>query len=471
MSMKFKTLGKQAAESGQEDSFERQDHAADVESEVQQRGEKMRVPPASVAAFQEPKAPVPEVAVDGILLGHGVGKPSPNAQISYYMKIEAAGQEPQIYWHPNLAQILGSAKIGDTVHAELTGGDWSVSVTEASSVVVDQTVPTSSAFDDLMKLAAGKGDAASVSIDTTAASASTSFSSAAADDGAEGLKSFMEKQAKQAKQVKKATAAAKDPAEAAQQAGAAAPAQAGQAQVASPNVSGVSTGAAAVGALAAAAISAPFMAFASASRSLKQTLGSKKPTPSALPSTPAALMRAMAETLPSITNWKCERIEKAGQEVRQAFDSLVNNDAFQAWAQNVSEVADFHEMTKAQVISELPKSEKFATLREELNGFWAKNTNTVDAYRRACNDFERNIADVRKEYPNSDAGVRDRVLSAMKDVADLTETIPGFGDKVGTYRQSLAERVRLIAEAIQQFIETLVNKTSGQSESTNEMTV
>lgn len=236
-------------------------------------------------------------------------------------------------------------------------------------------------------------------------------------------------------------------------------------------------GAAQLGELAGRAIAGtaafPFMALSSAARHLTnrfQTPGGASP---AAPAGVASSLQAskgspriplpMANTLETITDWKCERIEKAGESVVNAAAELMETADFVTWEDELGTVANQRGVAAADVVREMHSNPDFAPLKEKMDRLWGNHPEKVSAYRDACDDFERNIRNVVKEFPNSEDQVKDRVVNAMKRVEEETKVLPGFGDKMGEYSKALAERVRELAQMIAEFVTDLMRRIGGKT--------
>lgn len=251
--------------------------------------------------------------------------------------------------------------------------------------------------------------------------------------------------------------------------GAAAPAQ-GQAGSSVPMVGGA---AAQFGEIAgqalATVIATPFVALTSAARHLKTLVKAGTAAP-ATPANAAGSLQAskglpfpMMSTLETITDWKCERIEKAAEAVEKAASALMGTEEFVTWEDNVRGVAAERGESAADVVRNMHHDPALAPVKDKMDRLWQTHGDKVAAYRNACDDFERNIRNVVKEYPNSDDGVKRRVADAMGRVETKTEGLPGYGDKFGEYTKALADRVRELAQMIADFVSSLMRRMGGRT--------
>lgn len=250
--------------------------------------------------------------------------------------------------------------------------------------------------------------------------------------------------------------------------------QGGPAQGGAGSVQG--TGATTIGSMlgqvAAEAVSVPFIALSSAARHLSQRFGAGK-SMSALPPVPAnadsslasrlAMPLSVANTLEEITDWKLGRIESSAKAVQKATQGLSDLEEFVVWEDKMRVSADANNVTPNEVVSKLATDPLFAELKDGMDAVWKAHPEKVCAYRDACNDFERNILNVVKEYPNSENEVQERVTAAMKNVEMKTNSMPGFGKDVGEYQRTMAERMRDIAKMIAEFMSRLLSKLTGRS--------
>ena len=217
-------------------------------------------------------------------------------------------------------------------------------------------------------------------------------------------------------------------------------------------------------------VATPFIALSSAARHLAKRFNSTGATPpapahaaSSLAASKGALPLPMANTLETITDWKCERIEKAGEAVVKAADKLMGTEEFVTWENDVREIAVGNGVTPFDVVRQMHTAPELAPLKEKMDQLWERHPEKVKAYRSACDDFERNIRNVVKEFPNSDQDVKVRVTNAMKQIEEKTLALPGFGDKAGEYARGLAERVRELAKMIAEFVTNLMHRLGGKT--------
>jgi len=213
------------------------------------------------------------------------------------------------------------------------------------------------------------------------------------------------------------------------------------------------------------AVTAPFVAFSTAARHIKDHFS--KPT-SMLPPGAAGMPApsqtlSIANTMEKITQWKCERIEKAAGEVARTADALSETDGFAVWDDEMRKEAQARGLSPADIVARMRTDPDLAGVREKMDQVWKTNPEQVAAYREACDDFERNVRNVIAEFANSDEDVQNRVTGAMKKVEKRTEGIPGFGQDFGEYLRSLAERIRELAQMIAEFMSGLARKLGGRT--------
>lgn len=225
-----------------------------------------------------------------------------------------------------------------------------------------------------------------------------------------------------------------------------------------------------VGQMAARAIETPFIALSSAARHLKHRLQSARAATPMAPGGAAASLQAsqgfpMANTLETITDWKCERIEKTGSAVESAASALMETEEYQTWEEMVRKVASERSVDVSDIASRIQVDEELTGLKEQMDRLWWSHPEKVEAYRSACHDFERNIRNVVKEFPNSDEGIRDRITGAMDRVQAKSQTLPGFGDKPGEYERTMVERMRELAAMIAEFMQSLLRKVGVKTRS------
>lgn len=218
----------------------------------------------------------------------------------------------------------------------------------------------------------------------------------------------------------------------------------------------------------AGAVATPFIALTSAARHLRSHFQSGVVPPA--PASAASSLQAskgvplpMANTLETITDWKCERIEKAGEAVEKAAAAIMGTEDFITWEDDVRKVAGERGVAPFDVVREMHTNAELAPLKEKMDRLWDGHSDKVAAYRTACDDFERNVRNVVKEFPNSEDSIKSRVANAMKRVEEETEFLPGFGDKMGEYTKALAERVRELAKMIAEFVTELMRRLGGKT--------
>lgn len=243
--------------------------------------------------------------------------------------------------------------------------------------------------------------------------------------------------------------------------------------------SGAATLGDALGRAAAGAVATPFIALSSAGRHLKQRFKIGSPSADALPPSPvsaahsmqASTLRPDAAILSSmerITGWKCDRIERAAHDIEKSALDLMSTDEFVVWDDAVRKAATERGLAPEQVVADMHESKEYEPFKTAMDGIWSLHPEKVAAYRAACADFERHIQGVVKEFANSDDGIKTRVSNAMKQVETGTKMLPGFGENVGEYQKTMAERIRQLVESITQFVEKIVTKLTGKSPSNNE---
>lgn len=230
-----------------------------------------------------------------------------------------------------------------------------------------------------------------------------------------------------------------------------------------------------LGQAAAGAVALPFIALTSAARHLQSKVANAKtmhavPAASSAPADSFAAKFAMplsvANTLEAITDWKMGRIEASSKAAQLAAQALSNTEEFVVWEDKMRNTADALGVPPQSVVSALGTDERYAELKTEMDAIWTANGDKVEAYRAACNDFERNVLNVVKEYPNSDKEIKGRVNAAITGVSEKTESMPGFGKEIGDYDQrTMMERIAELAKMIAKFVANLVAKMTGKSSS------
>lgn len=215
------------------------------------------------------------------------------------------------------------------------------------------------------------------------------------------------------------------------------------------------------------AIVAPFVALSSAARHIRDNFPrpSSMVPPSRAEDLSAGKALPIANTLEKITEWKCERIEKAAAAVDAAAASLMETEGFAVWDDELQGRAKSLGISPGEALERMRSDPELAGVKEKMDALWTAHPDRVNAYREACDDFERNVRNVVAEFANSDDAVRDRVTSAMKKVEKKTENLPGFGENIGEYLRSLAERVRELAQMIADFMASLARKLGAHTRS------
>lgn len=238
-------------------------------------------------------------------------------------------------------------------------------------------------------------------------------------------------------------------------------------------------GAASIGSMlgeaAAGAVAMPFVILSSAARHLQNRFASAKAMqamPAASGSTGSsfsakfAMPLSVVNTMEQITDWKIGRIEASAKAAQGAAQALSNTDEFVVWEDKMRGVADSLGVPPKSVVSNLGTDERFAPLKAEMDTIWHLHADKVEAYRAACNDIERNVLNVVKEFPNSNKAIQERVGTALNDVSQKTESIPGFGKQIGDYEQrTMMERIAELVKLIAKFMAGLVAKLTGKPSS------
>ncbi|WP_432263044.1 hypothetical protein [Cupriavidus sp. TMH.W2] len=246
-----------------------------------------------------------------------------------------------------------------------------------------------------------------------------------------------------------------------------------QAMVSGP----AATGAGAVGAeLLGRAIATPFLALSSAYRHLK---GTGKQLGLNAENVPAPANRTEADfTLPAaphisgqrITSWKLGRIEASQNRVIDAADALRGTDEYMVWEEKLQSIAHDRKMPIEQIVQTMTTDPDLFPLKEGMDAIWEKHPTLVGAYQDACNGFCNHLEDVTKVFASSPDDVRERVSAAMAKVVENTTNLPGFGDDLGEYRRTIAERVREKLEAMMKFLSRVLERVAGVSKSGSELT-
>lgn len=224
----------------------------------------------------------------------------------------------------------------------------------------------------------------------------------------------------------------------------------------------------------ATAVATPFVALSSTAKHLAARFGKTPGAAGPLPDSPAPGQSAMADKIPAklsplvmsspekITNWKCERIEKAASAVVDAANGIKATPEYLVWEEALEKSAGERGIPADELVNALDDPDNHE-LKEKMDALWEAHPNMVGRYRDACKDFERNLRNVAEEYANSDDPIRERVDGAMEKVQKDTRNLPGFGDELKEYAKNMAERVREIAQTIAEFIQKLANKIAGKS--------
>jgi hypothetical protein len=224
----------------------------------------------------------------------------------------------------------------------------------------------------------------------------------------------------------------------------------------------------AAGGLLAGALSVPFIGLTSAYKHLKQTFGARPdakvvggPALGEKGAPPVSLLNSQEK----ITAWKCDRIEKMGRNVLASMEGIRNLDGFPVWEEMLLDRASKTGKAPGELVANMASSPDLADLKDKMSEIWAQNPEKIADYRAACSEFERNVQNVVKEFPNSEESIKQRVTSSMNDVVGKSSTMPGFGDQVGEYGATIAERIRLLVAQIQEFVRSLLAKITGKSDS------
>lgn len=234
-----------------------------------------------------------------------------------------------------------------------------------------------------------------------------------------------------------------------------------------------------VGRVAADVVATPFIAVSSAARHLSQRIGKAM---SPLPPSPGSVGRSLSaslagaspaifSSLEAITEWKCDRIERAAAEVVKRASALSETEEFAVWEDALQTTASHANRGAEELVSRLHEDPDLNELKDTMTSLWQAHPDRVAAYRKASEDFVRNIDSVVKEFPNTEDGIKERVAKAMETVTSKTNLLPGFGANMGEYQRTIAERVREMVEMIQAFARKLAAALSGRSPSNQELTM
>jgi len=167
-----------------------------------------------------------------------------------------------------------------------------------------------------------------------------------------------------------------------------------------------------------------------------------------------------------ITTWKCERIEASAKSLAEAADALREVDEFPVWEEKVSKLAEARNQSVEQVIHAMHIDPDLAELKNGMDRIWEQNPSLVGNYQDACEVFSNHMRNVVKEFPNSDDKIKARVSAAARQAQVDTKDLPGFGDNIGEYQRSVAERVREIVAQMMALVESLMAKLGGKSAGT-----
>lgn len=211
-------------------------------------------------------------------------------------------------------------------------------------------------------------------------------------------------------------------------------------------------------------IATPFLALSSAAKHLSNRFTRTGAVPGGAPRVSNSLL---ANTLETITDWKSDQILKAGEAVKRTAAELRDTEAFVTWEDDLKNAASSHGLGFDEVVRTMHLDPRFTGLKDKMDQLWANHPDKVEAYRDACGDFERNIRNVVKEYPNSEEDVKKRVMAAMTEVEKQTLGLPGFGDRIGEYTKTLAERVRELAQTIMEFMTALARRLGANTRSSD----
>ncbi|ARL04350.1 hypothetical protein [Burkholderia pseudomallei] len=247
-------------------------------------------------------------------------------------------------------------------------------------------------------------------------------------------------------------------------------------QVVQGQVSGGAALADAAGHLAAGVVAAPFVALSSAYRLLQKTLKTSNtptsPVPSPTNQQPGLMASASRNsplapiaTMEMISNWKCDRIEEARNDVLKKADAIRELDGFPVWEESVLAEAAKRSVLPQDVVALMRTDPDLAPLREQMTALWRDNPKVVDAYRRSADTFEKHIKDVQKKFANSDGPIQKRVLESLETVREGVNDLPGYGREEGEYTATLAERLRELARVLAEFVSNLIARLQGRAPS------
>ncbi|MCA8197341.1 hypothetical protein [Burkholderia vietnamiensis] len=247
-------------------------------------------------------------------------------------------------------------------------------------------------------------------------------------------------------------------------------------QVVQGQVSGGAALADAAGHLAAGVVAAPFVALSSAYRLLQKTLKTSNTPTSPVPSPTnqqPGLMASVSRnspvapiaTMEMISNWKCDRIEEARNDVLKKAEAIRELDGFPVWEESVLAEAAKRSVLPQDVVALMRTDPDLAPLREQMTALWRDNPKVVDAYRRSADTFEKHIKDVQKKFANSDGPIQKRVLESLETVREGVNDLPGYGREEGEYTATLAERLRELARVLAEFVSNLIARLQGRAPS------
>lgn len=222
----------------------------------------------------------------------------------------------------------------------------------------------------------------------------------------------------------------------------------------------------AVGGAIAGVLSVPYIALTSAQKMLKQKFGSK-PESTLVSEQGKGSVPAMSllNSMEKITEWKCERIEKMETQLRTTMANIQHLEGFPVWEEMVNDRAIRCGVTPSEIVRKMPADPEFSDLKEKMDEIWKQNPEKINAFRDACGDFERNVRNVVKEFPNSEDAIKSRVTKSMSDVMMEGLIMPGFGEQVGEYGITIEERVRMLAKQISDFVQSMLEKLTGRAQS------
>lgn len=222
----------------------------------------------------------------------------------------------------------------------------------------------------------------------------------------------------------------------------------------------------AVGGVIAGVLSVPYIALTSAQKLLKQKFGSKPESVLASEQSKGSVpAMSLLNSMEKITEWKCERIEKMEMQLRTTMSNIKNLEGFPVWEDMVNDRAIRFSVTPSEIVKKMSVDPECLDLKGKMDDIWKQNPEKINAFREAYGDFERNVRNVVKEFPNSEDAIKSRVTKSMSDVMMEGLIMPGFGEKVGEYGATVEERVRMLAKQISDFVQSMLEKLTGRSQS------